>query len=75
MITVNDYINNPTLAEPCFVQGDSLKVLSQLPDGCIDCVVTSPHWRISSVHRSSTSALQTGPIPSCSIVLKKKQKI
>lgn len=44
MITVNDYINIPTLAEPCFVQGDSLKVLSQLPDGCIDCVVTSPPY-------------------------------
>lgn len=42
MITVNDYINNPTLAEPCFVQGDSLKVLFQLQDGCIDCVITSP---------------------------------
>lgn len=44
MITVNDYINNPTLAEPFFVHGDSLKVLSQLPDGCIDCVVTSPPY-------------------------------
>lgn len=32
MITVNDYINSPTLAKPFFVHGDSLKVLSQLPD-------------------------------------------
>lgn len=44
MITIKDYINNPILTEPCFVQGDSLKALSQLSDGCIDCVVTSPPY-------------------------------
>lgn len=44
MITVNDYINNPAMTDPCFIQGDSLKVLSQLPDNCIDCVVTSPPY-------------------------------
>lgn len=44
MITVNDYILNSTLIEPCFVQGDSLNVLSRLPNACIDCVATSPPY-------------------------------
>lgn len=43
MITINDYINNPII-KPYFVQGDSLNVLAQLPDNCIDCVVTSPPY-------------------------------
>lgn len=43
-MTVNDYITNPILREPCFVQGDSLKVLAQFPDNCIDCVITSPPY-------------------------------
>lgn len=44
MITVNDYISNQSLLSPCFVCGDSKKVLAQLPDNCIDCVVTSPPY-------------------------------
>jgi DNA modification methylase len=44
MITINDYIDNNELSMPCFVCGDSLKVISQLPDNCIDCVITSPPY-------------------------------
>ena len=44
MITVKDYILNSRFTAPCFVQGDSLKVLSTLPNNCIDCVVTSPPY-------------------------------
>ncbi|MFQ5445719.1 MAG: DNA methyltransferase [Saprospiraceae bacterium] len=30
---------------PHFIQGDSLNVLSRLPDECIDCCITSPpYW-------------------------------
>ena len=43
MIHVSEYINNSIIA-PCFVQGDCLRVLSSLPDNCIDCVVTSPPY-------------------------------
>lgn len=44
MTTVNNYIKDSSLTEPCFVQGDALKVLSYFPDNCIDCVVTSPPY-------------------------------
>ena len=44
MITLNDYLNNADLLSPCFVVGDSLKVLSQLPNDSIDCVITSPPY-------------------------------
>lgn len=41
MITLNDYLNNANLLSPCLAVGDSLKVLSQLPNDSIDCVITS----------------------------------
>lgn len=44
MITLNDYLNNAKLLSPCLVVGDSLKVLSQLPNDSIDCVITSPPY-------------------------------
>lgn len=44
MISVKEYIGNPTLVTPCFVQGDAKDILSYLPDDCIDCVVTSPPY-------------------------------
>ena len=44
MVTVIDYINNQKLSSPCFVLGDSLKILAQLPPDCVDCVVTSPPY-------------------------------
>ena len=44
MIRVNEYINNLNLTAPCFIRGDALEVLAHLPDGCIDCVVTSPPY-------------------------------
>ncbi len=44
MLRIIDYINNLNLMAPYFVQGDALKVLSYLPEECIDCVVTSPPY-------------------------------
>lgn len=44
MITLNEYIKTSKLLAPCFVCGDSMKVLSQIPDNSIDCVVTSPPY-------------------------------
>lgn len=44
MISMNEYIKDQTLLAPCFVRGDALNVLAHLPDGCIDCVVTSPPY-------------------------------
>lgn len=44
MITLNDYLDNANLLSPCLVVGDSLKVLSQLPNDSIDCVITSPPY-------------------------------
>ncbi len=44
MITLNDYLNNASLLSPCLVVGDSLKVLSQLPNDSIDCIITSPPY-------------------------------
>lgn len=44
MITVNEYINQTLMSSPFFVCGDSLEVLHELPDNCIDCVVTSPPY-------------------------------
>ncbi len=41
---VIDYINQPSQRKPFFVKGNSLNVLSKLPDSCIDCVVTSPPY-------------------------------
>lgn len=38
-------IELPTQSEPVrVIQGDCLEVLRQLPDGCIDCVVTDPPY-------------------------------
>lgn len=44
MISVDEYLNNSELLSPCFVHGDALSVLQNLPDDCIDCVVTSPPY-------------------------------
>ena len=44
MVRVIEYINDLNLIAPCFIQGDALKVIAQLPDNCIDCVVTSPPY-------------------------------
>lgn len=42
MVTLSEYIKDTSCTSPCFVLGDSLKVLATIPDECIDCVVTSP---------------------------------
>ncbi len=44
MITVHDYIQDSNLLSPCFICGDSLHVLTKLPDNSVDCVVTSPPY-------------------------------
>lgn len=44
MITVEEYIKNPSLLAPCFVHGNALEVLSHLPNDCIDCIATSPPY-------------------------------
>ena len=44
MLAVNEYINDTTKSLPFFIQGDALNVLANLPNDCIDCVVTSPPY-------------------------------
>ena len=44
MIHITDYIKENTGNSPLFVCGDSLKVLEQIPNDSIDCVVTSPPY-------------------------------
>lgn len=44
MTSMKEYISNPSLVAPYFVQGDARDVLTHLPDNCIDCVVTSPPY-------------------------------
>lgn len=44
MLAVNEYINDTTKSIPFFIQGDALNVLADLPNDCIDCVVTSPPY-------------------------------
>lgn len=44
MIHITDYIKDNTGNSPLFVCGDSLKVLEQIPNDSIDCVVTSPPY-------------------------------
>lgn len=45
MIRLADYLNSHnTAVAPCFVCGDSLKVLKTLPADCVDCVITSPPY-------------------------------
>ena len=44
MLAVNEYINDTTKSIPFFIQGDELNVLANLPNDCIDCVVTSPPY-------------------------------
>lgn len=44
MSAVNEYINDTTKSIPFFIQGDALNVLANLPNDCIDCVVTSPPY-------------------------------
>ena len=44
MISMIEYIHSAELLSPCFIYGDSLKVLYHLPDECIDCVITSPPY-------------------------------
>lgn len=50
-------IEPPTDADPVrLVQGDCLDVLSALPDGCIDAVVTDPPYKLSQVYGSGVDA-------------------
>ena len=44
MLVVNEYINDTTKSIPFIIQGDALNVLANLPNDCIDCVVTSPPY-------------------------------
>lgn len=44
MLAINEYINDTTKSMPFFIQGDALNVLANLPNDCIDCVVTSPPY-------------------------------
>jgi DNA modification methylase len=44
MISIQNYIKKNNSISPCFVCGDSLKVLKKLPANSIDCVVTSPPY-------------------------------
>lgn len=59
MITVNDYIANKAESAPCFVCGDSLNILSLLPDSCIDCVVTSPPYYMKRQYLGGGIGLET----------------
>ena len=44
MIELNDYLNQTERIDPCFICGDSLKVLKHVEANSIDCVVTSPPY-------------------------------
>lgn len=44
MVSMIEYLHLDKLLSPCFVLGDSLDVLSQLPNQSIDCVITSPPY-------------------------------
>ena len=44
MEKVTQYIRGNGNMMPCFVCGDSLKVLKAIPDNSIDCVITSPPY-------------------------------
>lgn len=44
MVSLEQYLTDSSMTKPFFVCGDSLNVLSSLPDNCIDCVVTSPPY-------------------------------
>lgn len=46
MVTLSEYIKDTSCTSPCFVLGDSLRVLATIPDESIDCVVTSPPYCI-----------------------------
>lgn len=43
MKKIIDYLNEND-NNPLFINGDSLKILSKLPEGSIDCVITSPPY-------------------------------
>lgn len=59
MVNIIEYINSPNLLAPCFVCGDSLKVLRQLPNDCIDCVVTSPPYYMKRQYLGGGIGLET----------------
>lgn len=44
MVTLSEYIKDTSYTSPCFVLGDSLKVLATIPNESIDCVITSPPY-------------------------------
>lgn len=44
MVSMIEYLRLEKLLSPCFILGDSLDVLSHLPDESIDCVITSPPY-------------------------------
>ena len=44
MIHINDYIEKCKDFSPCFICGNALQVLPQIPQNSIDCVITSPPY-------------------------------
>lgn len=63
MITVKDYILNSRFTAPCFVQGDSLKVLSTLPNNCIFVKSLSKRLTLGYLWEHNIIAAPGGPRP------------
>ncbi len=61
MISINAYIQNNNLISPYFVCGNSLNILSQLPDKSIDCVITSPPYYMKRQYLGGGIGLETTP--------------
>lgn len=49
MVTLSECIKDTSYTSPCFVLGDSLKVLATIPNESIDCVITSPLYYMKRV--------------------------
>lgn len=59
MIGFNEYISNNGYSSPCFVCGDSLKILSLIPDNSIDCVITSPPYYMKRQYLGGGLGMET----------------
>ncbi len=59
MVNLNEYITKVESPSPCFVCGDSLKVLSLMPDDSIDCVVTSPPYYMKRQYLGGGIGMET----------------
>lgn len=59
MVNLNEYITKVESSSPCFVCGESLKVLSLMPDDSIDCVVTSPPYYMKRQYLGGGIGMET----------------